>query len=229
MDKRTYYTAVGNFRKKTSSLGHSYPVVVINRREYMMDLQEMAVWTALCWRLLDFSQLQNKYEILARGLQPTRTLESCVDRLKTRGLIASGSGETDFDALYDLLCGLYVIPLCEDPFLRFISFIKLVFLRHVPIEKAKELFRKDNPTDEEAQIMALSRQALLSTAELIKCMEVGATDISTDTKLLDALYSDSETNCENICYFMQNAANKVPVIMAIANLYLRKQIIFERL
>ena len=31
--------------------------------------------------------------------------------------------------------------------------------------------------------MALSRQALLSTAELVKCAEVGVRDISTDDKL----------------------------------------------
>ena len=76
--------------------------------------------------------------------------------------------------------------------------------------------------------MALSRQAILSTAELIKCVEVGATDISTDTKLLEALYADAEITCDNIRYMMQDAPNKVAVMIAISNLYLRKQIIFER-
>ena len=189
----------------------------------------MTVWTALCWRLLDFKQLENKYEMLAKNsTTPTRTLQSCVERLKTRGLIASGTGATDFDALYDLLSGLYVVPLSESMPLRLATFLKLVLLKSTPYNKAKVLFEKDNPNDREAQVMALSRQALLSTAELIKCVEVGATDISTDCKLLNALYADTDTTCDNIRYMMQDVPSQAPVTMAVANLYLRKQIIFER-
>lgn len=76
--------------------------------------------------------------------------------------------------------------------------------------------------------MALSRQALLSTAELIKCVEVGVSDISSDEKLLDALYSDTDTTSDNIGDMMRGARYQVPVTMAVANLYLRKQIILER-
>lgn len=229
MDNRTFYTAVGNLRRKTEGFGQTYPVIVVNRQEYAMDIQEMTVWTALCWRLLDFKQLENKYEMLAKNsTTPTRTLQSCVERLKTRGLIASGTGATDFDALYDLLSGLYVVPLSESMPLRLATFLKLVLLKSTPYNKAKVLFEEDNPNDREAQVMALSRQALLSTAELIKCVEVGATDISTDCKLLNALYADTDTTCDNIRYMMQDVPSQAPVTMAVANLYLRKQIIFER-
>ena len=93
----------------------------------------------------------------------------------------------------------------------------------------KKLFCRDHPTVREAQIMRLSRQALLSTAELIKCVETGTTDISTDSKLMDALYADNDTTSDNIRYLMQNVPSKESVTLAVANLYLRKQIIFERL
>ncbi len=229
MNKRTLYTAVGNFRTKSERFGQSYPVVVVERKEYVMDIQEMTVWTALCWRILDRPQLECKYEALSENAPvPTRTLDSCVDRLKTRGLIVSGSGETDFDALYDLLGGLYVVPLSESLPLRVATFLKLVLFKGVSCAKAKRLFAKDRPNEREAQIAALSRQALLSTAELIKCVEVGATDISTDNKLMDALYADPNTTCDNIRYLMQNAVSKEAVTLAVANLYLRKQIIFQR-
>lgn len=229
MNKRTFYTAVGNFRKKSDGFGHTYPVVIVNRKEYMMDIQEMTVWTVLCWRLLDYHQLENKYEALSQNAPiPTRTLESCVERLKTRGLIVSGSGETDLDALYDLLSGLYVIPLSESIPLRLATFLKLVFFKGVSWNKANQLFARDQPNEREAQVIALSRQALLSTAELIKCVEVGVTDISSDSKLMDALYAEPDTTCDNIRYSMQNAVSRESVTLAIANLYLRKQIIFER-
>lgn len=229
MNQRMFYTAVGNFRKKADGLGRTYPVVVVNRKEYSMDIQEMTVWTTLCWRLMDYRHLENKYELLSQNAPiPTRTLGSCVERLKTRGLIVSGSGATDFDAIYDMLSGLYVVPLAESLPLRAAAFLKLVLLKGVSFSRAKQLFVRDHPNAQEAQVMALSRQALLSTAELIKCVEMGATDISTDSKLMDVLYADTDTTCDNIRYMMQNAASREPVTLAIANLYLRKQIIFER-
>ena len=50
--RHTLYTAVGHFKKATGEDG-AYPVVMVNQREYCLDLQEMTVWTILNWRLLD--------------------------------------------------------------------------------------------------------------------------------------------------------------------------------
>ena len=192
MNTHTYYTAVGHFRRKTNALGQSYPVIIINQQEYCVDIQEMALWTALNWRLLDFPQAEAEYNKLNQdcAIPALRTLENC---LGTRGLVASGTGETGFEALYDLLGGLYVTPLSASLPLRLATFLKLTVLKGVSISKARELFRRDRPNKQEAQVMALSRQALLSTAELVKCAEVGAKDISTDEKLMDALYNDNDT------------------------------------
>ena len=230
MNTHTYYTAVGHFRRKSNGLGQSYPVVIINQKEYIVDIQEMALWTALSWRLLEFPQIRAEYGKLDHdcAIPARRTMEDCLGRLCTRGLVASGTGETVFEALYDLLGGLYVSPLSESLPLRLAAFLKLTLLKGVPISKARELFQEDQPSEDEAQVMALSRQALLSTAELIKCAEVGARDISTDEKLMDALYDDEYTTSDNIPDMMLTARNRERITAAVANLYLRKQIIFQR-
>ena len=230
MNKHTYYTAVGNFQRRTDGQGRSYPVILINQKEYYVDIQEMALWTVLNWRLLDFSQIEAEYHKLDQdcAIPARRTLEDCLGRLCTRGLVASGTGETDFEALYDLLGGLYVVPLSESFPLRLAAFLKLTVLKGVPATKAWELFRRDKSSEREAQVMALSRQALLSTAELIKCAELGVRDISTDEKLMDALYNDDDTTSGNIADMMLTAGSREWVTAAVANLYLRKQIIFQR-
>ena len=230
MNKQTYYTAVGNFQRRTNSHGQSYPIILIREREYCVDIQEMALWTALNWRLLDFSQIEAEYHKLDQdcAIPALRTLEDCLGRLCTRGLVASGTGDTDFEALYDLLGGLYVVPLPESLPLRVAAFLKLTVLRGIPVAKARELFRRDRPNEQEAQVMALSRQALLSTAELIKCAELGVRDVSTDEKLMDALYNDDDTTSDNIPGMMLTAKSRQWVTAAVANLYLRKQIIFQR-
>ena len=198
--------------------------------EYCVDIQEMALWTALNWRLLDLSQIEAEYHKLDQdcAIPALRTLEDCLGRLCTRGLVASGTGATDFEALYDLLGGLYVVPLSESLPLRVAAFLKLTVLRGIPVAKARELFRRDRPSEQEAQVMALSRQALLSTAELIKCAELGVRDVSTDEKLMDVLYNDDTTTSDNIPDMMLVAKSREYVTAAVANLYLRKQIIFQR-
>ena len=224
----TYYTAVGNFRRKVDEGRHSYPVILVNQEEHIVDMQEMAVWSLLSWRILNLEQIEGRYSSMAQELPPARReLETCLSRLEVRGLIARGSGNTDFEALYDLLGGLYVVPVSERLSLRLLTCAKLL-LEGVPFSKVRELFQKDKPSEREAQVMALSRQALVSTAELIKCAEVGAIDISTDEKLMDILVDDDYSSSDNIVFEMLRAKQRIPVTMAVANLYLRKQIIFER-
>ena len=222
------YTAVGHFCRKTDANGRTYPVILVNQEEHMVDMQEMAVWTVLNWRFLHLEQIEMKYGQLAGELPPARrTLETCLNRLEMRGLIARGVGDTDFEALYDLLGGLYVVPLSESLPLRLATFWKLL-LDGVPFAKARQLFQKDRPSAREVQVLALSRQALLSTAELIKCAEVGATDVSTDEKLMKALIDNDYTTSDSIVFEMLEAEQRTPITMAVASLYLRKQIIFER-
>ena len=110
MRKRTLYTAVGHFRNVTTRDG-AYPVVLVNHQEYRLDPQEMTVWSILNWRLLDPQSVEVFYEPMFRTLmlEERRTLENCLGRLVTRGLVAVGHGETDFESLYDLLGGLYVL------------------------------------------------------------------------------------------------------------------------
>ena len=189
-----------------------------------------AVWAVLNWRFLRLEQIEMKYRRMERDLPPARrTLDNCLNRLEVRGLIARGVGDTDFDALYDLLGGLYVIPISESIPLRAATFLKMVLLEGVAVSKARQLFQRDQPNQREAQILALSKQALLSTAELIKCAEAGVSDVSNDQKVMVALYDDDYTTCDNLRWEMMQAESRKDVTLAVANLYLRKQIIFERL
>ena len=49
-----------------------------------------------------------------------------------------------------------------------------------------QLFRRDRPKQREAQVLALSTRALLSTAALIQCAEAGVSGLSTDQKVMAA-------------------------------------------
>lgn len=229
MAEKTLYTALGHFRCRNDGGSRRYPVILMDHREFGMDPQEMTLWTALCWRLTDRQCAEDFYEQLSNGMElfPRRSFSDCLDRLVTRGLVAKGSGTTDFDALYDLLGGLYVVPISSSFPLKVVTVLKLLCNGTAP-GSASALFRRDRRTEPERHIMALSRCAPLSTAELVRCAERGVPDTASSLQTLDLLYGDQETTGDNIVSEMRTAAACQSVTAAVANLYLRKQVIFER-
>lgn len=99
---KTLYTSIGRFERRTENYTKEYPVVIISGQEYMLDQQELILWSAMSWRFLKKKDIPRYY---LRSLQncdykPQRSWEACLSRLVTRGLVVSASGETDYDALY---------------------------------------------------------------------------------------------------------------------------------
>ena len=77
--------------------------------------------------------------------------------------------------------------------------------------------------------MQLAKQALLSTAEIIKCVENDIRHLPDDNAILEGLYGDQDTTSDNITSMVKSSASSESVTLAVANLYLRQQIIFERI
>lgn len=143
---KTLYTAVGRFERRTNGCNRSCPIILLGGQEYMADMQEMVIWSMLNWRILRWDDIAQEYEKLATasGYCTERSWEDCTNRLLTRGLLVSGSGETEYDALYDLLGSLSIIPTSGPFFLRLASFVKLTLLAHIPVSAARNCSRKIN-------------------------------------------------------------------------------------
>lgn len=151
MTNKTLYTAVGKLKMKGRINGMRCPLVTIGDREYILDMQEMILWTVLNWRILSMEETAALYEKKAQetGFSSHRDMEECMRRLIQRGLVAEGIGDTGADALYDLISDLYVVPISESLFLRIISFIRLTFFARVPFSATKKLFCRDKRNDGE--------------------------------------------------------------------------------
>ena len=225
------YTAVGRMQMNGTIGGKRCPMVVINRKEHILDLQEMVLWTILNWRILTKDEIltlytEKEHEV---GFLAQRRTEDCLHRLVQRGLVADGCGETAADALYDLLSSLYIIPISENIFLRLLSFVKLTIFNGIPFAVTRNVLCSDKRTDDEKKVMLLAKQALMSTAEIIKCVSLSRFQFGREEHLLDTLYHDDITTSENLPQYSRTLAACRPVLTSVANLYLRKQIIFERL
>lgn len=65
----TKYAAVGHFKCHRTLAGKKYPVVIVGQKEYMLDVQEMTVWSSLA--LADpchAARIAEAYLKLTRGL-----------------------------------------------------------------------------------------------------------------------------------------------------------------
>ncbi len=225
------YTAAGRLQMNGNLGNQKYPMVILGSREYILDIQEMMLWTILNWRILDIQEVALLYDAKAQevGYATHRNIHNCLHRLLQRGLVSEGCGETGADALYDLLSELYIIPISENIFLRALSFFKLTFLNGVPFRVTRKVLGTDKRSDDERKVMQLAGQALMSTAEIIQCVEQSSLSFENDDQLMEALYHDDITTCDNIAMLARQLSACRPILTSVANLYLRKQIIFERL
>ena len=227
----TLYTAIGRFEQRYNSFGYPCPVILLSGKEYMADIQEMMVWTILNWRIVRKEEIGRLYEEMLKKSDAiiNRPLEACIERLLVRGLLISGNGDTEYDALYDLISSLYIIPTESSFFLRLAAFLKLTLFGHVPLPAVGKLFHRDSRTKQGKKVMHLARQALLSTAEIIKCTEKGIHSLPDENSIIDRLYDDLDTTSDNIASLMKSSPATKDITLAVANLYLRQQIIFERI
>ena len=225
------YTAVGIFKLKNQGKNNVYPTVILSGKERRLDVQEMMIWSALNWRITDDKQLHTYYSEQEKksGVVFSRSYTDTLNRLIVRGLVASGCGENGEEALYDLISGLYIIPLYQSPFIRIISFLRMVFIFKLPYEKAKVLFERDKKNKSERRIMKLAFSAPMSTAEIVKCIDKNIDFILNEDDVMEFLYDDKFTTSENIAENVRGLSSVRTVLTAVSNLYLRRQILFERM
>lgn len=225
------YTAVGNSVLRGTLNGRRYPLVILNGKEYILDVQEMVLWGLFNWRILTVDEAEKFYDNKKKeyGIEPSRSFDQCMHRLLQRGLIAEGSGNTDEEALYDLVSDLQVIPISDNLFLRTFSFVRLTIFGGVPYSVTKQIFNRDKRTDIEKKTYRLAKQARLSTAEIMKCIERNVLDFKSEEHMMETLYHDDVTTIDNIAEYARSMSSFRPVLKSVANLYLRRQISFGRM
>ena len=229
MSEMKLYTAAGRFVHKHDSNGQTYPVIILGNREYLVDPQEFMIWINSNWRICKWEEIGRFYAASAAesGYHNDRSWQDCTNRLLVRGLLVCGCGETKYDALYDLLSAMYLIPARGRITLR-LYVIKLALQGRASFGAAKRLFRTFTHTESEKKILRLAKQAMISTAEVICCLEKGIKNIRNEYGLMDAVYADGETTSDNIGQTVKGYRCCQETLEAIANLYVSQQLIFDR-
>lgn len=223
------YTAVGRYELKNEENGTKQPIVTVNLKEAALTLEEMVLWSCLMWNIMTKEEAKAafKEKALKSGVNPER-FEAVLERLEIRHLVVSAEAEKGDIALYKLLANLYVVPINSSFSVKIQAFLRLVLVEKVPFSVAKIVFRRESYTEMEKKVLHLAKQSHLSCAEILKCIEEGVTDVSTSEKVLDAVYNDDYSTCDNLGLFMWFYDNHRRILEAISTLYLNRNVIFDK-
>lgn len=148
-------------------------------------------------------------------------------RLEQRELIVSGSDIVGVDAVYNLLSNLFVVPISSTFFDRVFVFAKML-IRGVPTKVARGVFAKISISEAENKVLVLAKKQLMSTAELIRCSTLVDPDLSSQDAMVSSIYSIDNLNSDNIATFSKFSEMQEPVTAAVAKLYLKQKVMFEK-
>ncbi len=225
----TLYTAIGRYEMRQNKAGEKVPYVTVGSRTHELDLWEMILWSSLIWNIRTCEETRREFYRKEREAHVLgeRTCEDYLERLEKRGLIACGHGATGMDALHDLLNRLYVVPATANLLTKAAAFVHLTLVKRIPLKVTRHIFDRPKFDETEKKLMRLAKQNLLSVGELVKSVECGVKDVSTNAKLMDALYNDEDTDYTNIGNRWRGCDAHPPVLCGIAELYLGKHILFD--
>ena len=225
------YTAVGQLHFRGNLGGNRCPILIVNGKETTPNMSEMILWSTLYWQILTEEELEERYAAKKRevNFEDGRSASSIMFWMMRCGLIEEGVGETHKDALYDLLSRLYITPIEVNPLLDVVSFARMVISDGMPMKEAAQVFHRDRKTDGEKKIMKLLHKVKLTTAEMVRCFDRNVMDLQNEDEVVEKLYQDDYTTSENIADEMRSSPVCTSVLTDISNLYLRKQIVFDRM
>ena len=229
----TLFTAVGHLTMQKTEYGKRLPIVRVNNKEYAVTPRELILWSGLAFQILTKEELLRFYQtgISQQNLPGDSDFDYILRRLILRGLIVNGTGCTAVDALYHLLGQLHITPVNEAFHVRLFACIRLWMNGRLPLYRIPHYLKRPENTPMEVLILKLAQHLSFSVAELIGFVDPSALPEDSD---LTALPYTSDAHCLEAPVNLENIGQTVldhvqyPVLEGIANLYLKKQIIFQK-
>lgn len=224
----TYYTALGRLVTKLEN-GKQIPVVLIEECEYHLSIDELLLWGSLHWSIMDKEALEKEYyrRKADNRIFNDTSFEQTLNRLEVRGLVVSGTDYLAADALYGLIGTLKIRPIRMGFFDKIKSIAYMHFIKRIPFIQCCKLYFGIQITPNEKSVLRMSKHIGITALEIIKCAEDDIKSIKSEDDKMDKLYNEDNATYETIKTYSRFSEIRTDVIKAVANLYLKKKIIFE--
>lgn len=223
----TFYAAIGCYRVKTEDGKKSVYIQKLGKY-HPISIPEFAIWSCLLWEVMTYDELKKAYtDVMCHQLSPAPDFDQMLNMLVKRRLVISGVGYTGVDALYRMLADAFVVPYRIAPPRKAWCILRLLVKVKLPIADVLTAAKARKLTGTEHKVLSLIEQTPLSTAELIRCFDRNITDVSTAEKVIAGIYTDNTSTQKHIANEEFHSSNTNPVLEAVSNLYLGRQVILE--
>lgn len=223
----TFYAAIGCYRVKTKDGKKSVYIQKLGKY-HPISIPEFAIWSCLLWEVMTYDELKKAYtDVMCHQLSPAPYFDQMLNMLVKRRLVISGVGYTGVDALYRMLADAFVVPYRIAPPRKAWCILRLLVKGKLPIADVLTAAKARKLTGTEHKVLSLIEQTPLSTAELIRCFDRNITDVSTAEKVIAGIYTDNTSTQKHIANEEFHSSNTNPVLEAVSNLYLGRQVILE--
>ena len=225
----TLYTAIGTLKFRKNKNGIFSPIVINNTQEYILSKHELTLWNCLTFQILQIHELEHDYQLAlsSSGCSDDPPFSYYLNRLLLRELIVKGSGMSGTDALYRLLGPLQILPIHHSFHSRLTSCITLYLDKQITFQEFCHCLRKGKRSVIETTILNLADKVPLTTAELVTCIDHQYFP-KTEQDILASIYAQPGTTFNSLTDESQFLHIQYPVLQAIGNLYLDKQILFQK-
>ena len=223
----TFYAAIGCYHVKVENGKKSVYIQKLGKY-HPISIPEFAIWSSLLWEVMTYDELKKAYTaVMSYQSSPAPDFDQMLSMLIKRRLIISGIGYTGVDALYRMLADAFVVPYRIAPPKKAWCILRLLAKGKLPVTDVLTAARARKLTDTEHRILSLIEQTPLSTAELVRCFDRNITDVSTSEKVIAGIYADNTSTQKHIANEEFHSTNTNPVLEAVSNLYLGRQVILE--
>ena len=223
----TFYSAIGSYRIKNQN-GRKVPYIQRLGKLHPISIPEFVIWSTLLWEVLTYDELKRLYDSqmkLLEGEEPD--FDQLLDLLVKRKLVSKGLGYTGRDALYNMLSNAFVVPYHISTGRKTLQLLRMLTKGTLQLVDILLGTRKRALTADEQRVLELVEQTPLSTAEIIRCFERNITDVSSAEKVINGIYCTEDSDQRHIANEQFHSVYTNPVLEAISNLYLNRQILLE--
>ena len=223
----TLYTAIGTLKPAHNKDKKNYAAVINYGQEYGLSEHEFVLWSCLAFQILNIHELADTYisKHQTNKCPEGMPLSHYLNRLLIRGLIAKGDGRTGMDAVYQLIRNLHLTPVDNSFHIRLCSGMRLFLSGQISLHDFSELMKSPSKTPMEEHILTQISKCSLTTIELITCLHYGI-QITDEQDILKRIHLDSQLKRSSPVTDELLEPSQYPIIQAIGDLYLKKQICF---
>lgn len=221
MEKRTYYLSVGHFHFDCNLGSKTRAAVLAKKGVCLLSPHEEALWSVLSYKPLAYAEMTAVYKNLLHtsNMDEGINIEECLRHLCELELVISGEGEYEIEARYEIMRNVLIL-LSPKKQAQSAPFLLARNPGSLLPRLKRRVFRQ------EVEVLALLREAPLTTAQLVMAVECKTWSAETLESVTEHLDRYGDKAMKAYAEMMYSSPHLERVLDAVFSLRRDEQIIY---